>query len=414
MKEQTLQKSSFHIMTKPRGAICNLACDYCYFLKKENLYQHSTFKMSDQILEDYTKQYIQANRGNEIVFAWQGGEPTLMGIEFYQKAIAYQQKYAPPGVKISNSIQTNATLIDDEWAQFFSENDFLLGISLDGPDWIHDYYRKDKQGNQTHHHVLQGLQKIKEHHVKFNILTCVNAHNAAYPLTVYRYLRDEIEAEFIQFIPIVERKNKSGYQKGNKVTSRSVSGKAYGRFLKTIFDEWVRQDVGKTFVQLFDQTLGAYLGYPASLCVFDKTCGRALAMEHNGDLYACDHFVEPDYFLGNLQETPLIDLVLSEKQQQFGINKQDLLPKECLHCDVRFACNGGCPKNRLLPTKEAGKNLNYLCEGYHYFFSAVEEEMNLMKMFYQMGHPVEQVRHILQKKEGIYQPPTSEQRKEEE
>jgi uncharacterized protein len=365
-------------MAKPRGAICNLDCAYCFYLPKEDLYRGSSFRMSDETLESYTRQYIQNQRVPEVNFAWQGGEPTLMGLDFFRKAVAYQQKYARPGQRIENALQTNGTLLDDEWCKFFAENRFLIGISLDGPREAHDLYRKDKGGAPTFDRVLRAVKLLKNHKVDFNILTCVSASNVERPLDVYHFLRDEIGAEYIQFIPIVERENATGFQEGTALTSRSITGEQYGRFLISIFDEWVRRDVGKVFVQMFDTALGRWLGAPGGLCVFQETCGLALAMEHNGDVYSCDHFVEPRHRLGNLLETPLTELVGSEQQKQFGIDKRKSLPHYCRECPVLFACNGGCPKDRtdLTPDGEAG--LNHLCEGFKAFFIHVDEPMRLM------------------------------------
>ena len=389
--------NAFHIMTKPRGAICNLDCAYCYFLKKEALYPRSNFRMSEEVLENFTRQYIQAQRVPKVTFAWQGGEPTLMGLDFFKKAVEYQEVYAQAGMEVENAFQTNGTLLDDSWSAFFKEHHFLVGISIDGPPELHNAYRKDKGGAPTFRKVLSGLEVLKNHDVDFNILTTVHAANTDHPLEVYRFLRDELEAKFIQFIPIVERDHKKGEQKGNKLTKRSVTGKQYGQFLISIFDEWVRRDVGEIFVQIFDITLGKWLGEPVGLCIFDETCGLALALEHNGDLYSCDHYVEPQYRLGNILKTDLIRLVNSHKQRQFGINKQRTLPKFCLTCEVRFACNGGCPKNRVLHTPDGEFGLNYLCEGYRAFFNHVDEPMKIMVDLLRAGKPAMEVMDIYPK-----------------
>jgi len=383
---------SFHIMTKPRGALCNLNCVYCYFLKKEALYPRSDFFMSDELLENFTRQYIQAQQVPQVTFAWQGGEPTLMGLDFYKKAVNYQKQYVPDGVEILNTLQTNGTLLDDSWCEFLKEHHFLIGISIDGPSELHDVYRKDKGGAPTLHKVLAGLQYLKKHEVDFNILTCVHAANQYDPLSVYRFLRDELEAQFIQFIPIVERDHKRGEQRGNKITDRSVSSKKYGDFLITIFDEWVRKDVGEVFVQIFDVTLGKWLGHPVGLCVFDETCGLALALEHNGDLYSCDHFVEPRFRVGNINTSDLYELVTSHKQQQFGLNKRKALPRYCLDCEVRFVCNGGCPKNRILHTPTGEYGLNYLCQGYRAFFNHIDKPMKRMADLIRSGKPAEEIK----------------------
>lgn len=369
---------SFSIMTKPRGAICNLDCDYCYFLSKEMLYKGSRFRMALDLLEEYTRQYIEAQRVNQVTFTWQGGEPTLIGLPFFKKALELQQKYRRPEMLIQNSIQTNGTLLNDEWAAFFKENEFLVGLSLDGPGELHDAYRRDKGGHGTFDKVMKAVTLLKSHGVEFNILTTLNAANAEYPLEVYRFLRDEVGTDFIQFIPIVERANETGFQEGSQVTERSITGEQYGRFMIAVFDEWVRRDVGKVFVQLFDTALNSWLGLPSGLCVFDETCGTGLAMEHNGDIFSCDHFVEPKHKLGNLRKLPMLQMVGSEKQRQFALAKRETLPRYCLECPVRFACNGGCPKDRILTTPDGEAGLNYLCAGYRAFFIHIDRPMKLM------------------------------------
>jgi uncharacterized protein len=369
---------SFHVMTKPRGAICNLDCDYCYFLSKEMLYKGSRFRMALDLLEEYTRQYIAAQRVSQVTFTWQGGEPTLMGLPFFKKALELQQKYRRPGMLIQNSIQTNGTLLNAEWAAFFKEKEFLVGLSLDGPRELHDTYRHDKGGHGTFDKVMKAVDLLKTHGVEFNILTTINAANVEHPLEVYRFLRDEVGTDFVQFIPIVERQNKTGFQEGTQVTERSITGEEYGRFMIAVFDEWVRQDVGKVFVQLFDTALNSWLGLPSGLCVFDETCGTGLAMEHNGDIYSCDHFVEPKHKLGNLRKLPMLEMIGSEQQRQFGLAKRETLPRYCRECPVRFACNGGCPKDRILTTPDGEVGLNYLCAGYRAFFTHIDRPMKLM------------------------------------
>lgn len=372
------QPDAFHMMTKPRGAICNLDCKYCYFLSKERLYPNSDFRMSETLLEEYTRQYIEAQNVSEVTFAWQGGEPTLMGLDFYKQAVAYQQKHKKPGMRIFNAMQTNAVTLDDDWCEFFAKNDFLMGVSLDGPQHLHDAYRVDKGGAPTFDKVVRGIELLRKHGAEFNILTTVHAANADHALEIYKFLRDEIKTQFMQFIPIVERDNDTGYQEGNTVTERSVTSKQYGTFLKTIFDEWVRHDVGRTYVQIFDVALAAWTGNNPGLCIFEETCGTALAMEHNGDVYSCDHYVEPDYKLGNIIDIPLTEIVMNEKQYAFGMAKRDTLPQYCRDCEVRFVCNGGCPKNRFIQTPDGEDGLNYLCEGYKSFFTHIGEPMNVM------------------------------------
>lgn len=387
-------------MAKPRGAICNLDCDYCFYLRKEELYKGSSFRMSDETLENYTRQYIAAQRVSEVNFAWQGGEPTLMGVNFFRRAVAYQKKYTRSGMNIDNALQTNGTLLDDEWCKFFAENRFLIGISLDGPREAHDFYRRDKGGAPTFDRVLRGIRLLKKHHVDFNILTCVSAANVEQPLEVYHILRDEIGAKYIQFIPIVERENATGFQEGTALTPRSITGEQYGRFLISIFDEWVRRDVGKVFVQMFDTALGRWLGAPGGLCVFQETCGLALAMEHNGDVYSCDHFVEPRHRLGNLLEMPLTELVGSVQQKQFGIDKRESLPRYCRECPVLFACNGGCPKDRIDYTPDGEPGLNHLCSGFKTFFTHVDEPMRIMAGLLRHHRPAAEIMKIRIDKEN--------------
>jgi uncharacterized protein len=386
---------AFHVMAKPRGALCNLNCDYCFYLRKEDLYPGASFRMSDETLESYTRQYIQSQRAPEVNFAWQGGEPTLMGLDFFRKAVAKQQKYARPGMRIENALQTNGTLLDDEWCRFFAKNRYLIGISLDGPREAHDLYRKDKGGAPTFDRVLRGVELLRKHKVDFNVLTCVSAANVHQPLEVYRFLRDEIGAQFIQFIPIVERDNTTGFQEGTALTPRSISGRQYGDFLISIFDEWVHRDVGRVFVQMFDDALGRWLGAPGGLCVFQKTCGKALVMEQNGDLYSCDHFVEPRHLLGNILETPLIKLAGSTQQLKFGLNKKASLPRYCRECPVLFVCNGGCPKDRtdLTPDGEAG--LNHLCDGFKAFFIHIDQPMRMMAGLLRQCRPASEIMKLV-------------------
>ncbi len=384
-------------MTKPRGAICNLDCKYCYFLKKEALFPGSDFRMSDSVLEEYTRQYIEAQPGSEVSFAWQGGEPTLMGLEFFRKAVAYQHRYRKPGMRIVNSLQTNALLLDQEWCQFFREQRFLLGVSLDGPRALHDVYRLDKGGQPTFDRVMHGLRLLQENQVEYNILTTVHAANVDYPLAIYKFLRDEIGARFLQFIPIVERDNQHGYQEGNSITNRSVDARRYGQFLSDIFDHWVRRDVGHVFVQIFDVALAAWSGERAGLCVFEETCGNALAIEHNGAIYSCDHYVEPNHFVGNIIDIPLTDIVTSAPQRRFGQAKRDTLPQYCLDCEVRFVCNGGCPKNRIISTPTGDPGLNYLCAGYRAFFNHIDNAMRFMAaQLRQKKPPAAVMAHILE------------------
>ncbi len=364
---------AFHLLAKPTGALCNLACAYCFYLSKEKLYPGSLFRMTDEMLETYIQRLIEAHQYPEVTIAWQGGEPMLMGLDFFRRSIEYQEKYRRPGMTFLNTIQTNGTLISDEWAAFFREHNFLVGISIDGPRQRHDAFRQDKQGRPTFDRVIQGLDHLKQHGVEFNALVTIHKANADNPLDVYRFLRDELEIKFIQLIPIVERGMETG-----AVSDFSVTAGQYGRFLIAIFEEWVRRDVGETFVNMFDVALANWAGEPPSLCVFAPTCGMTLAMEHNGDLYSCDHFVSPDHFLGNIGEVPMIEMVTSPKQQKFGRDKLDLLPHYCRECRVRFACHGGCPKDRFIKTPKGEAGLNYLCKGYKTFFKHIDRPMRIM------------------------------------
>ena len=374
-------------MVKPHGAICNLGCQYCYYLRKEQLYTDGGLCMDDNMLESFTRQYIGAQEVPEVTFSWQGGEPTLMGLDFFRRAVQLQQQYQQPGLSISNTLQTNGTMLNDEWCHFFREHNFLIGISIDGPIHLHDVYRVDRGNQPTFERVVSGLELLKKHNVEFNTLTCVHTANADHPLEVYRFLRDKVQSRFMQFIPVVMRDNENGFQQGETVTEHSVDGKQYGDFLNGIFDEWVRRDIGMVFVQTFDAALASWVGQAPGVCVFNETCGTAMVLEHNGDLYSCDHFVEPDYLLGNIAETELTALVGVTKQMQFGLAKRDSLPEYCHTCQVRFACNGGCPKNRIRYTPDGESGLNYLCEGYQTFFSHVAPKMELMARELNAGRP---------------------------
>lgn len=399
----THQPSAFHLMVKPRGAICNLDCEYCYFLSKERLYPNSDFRMSETLLEEYTRQYIAAQHVPEVTFSWQGGEPTLMGLDFFRQVVEYQQKHRKPGMRVFNALQTNGVTLDDEWCAYFKQHDFLIGISLDGPQPFHDSYRVDKGGKPTFERVLRGIRLLQAHGVEFNILTTVHAANANHPLEVYRFLRDQVGAQFMQFIPIIERQNDTGYQEGDVVTARSVTATAYGSFLNTIFDEWVRRDVGRVFVQMFDVALAAWAGDRPGLCVFEETCGTALAMEHNGDVYSCDHFVEPKHYLGNITTIPLSEIIVTEQQFKFGQAKRDALPRYCRECPVRFACNGGCPKDRLDITPDGEPGLNYLCAGYKAFFTHIDEPMRFMANELRYRRPPTNVMRFIAEKDAALQ-----------
>jgi uncharacterized protein len=391
------QPAGFNIMLKPGGPVCNLSCDHCYYLSKEDLFPESTFRMSDELLDSFTKQYIEAQHVPEITFVWQGGEPTLLGLDYYRRALALQKKYSRPGVTIKNSLQTNGTFINEEWAVFFKENEFLVGISIDGPEDIHDRYRKDKAGKGSFDRAIRGLRFLQEYEVDFNILTCVSVNNADRGLEVYRFFRDDLKAEFLQFIPIVERDNQTGFQEGGTLTQRSITAKQYATFLLDIFDEWVRHDVGMMYVQIFDATLASWAGERPGLCIFEPTCGLGLVLEHNGDLFSCDHFVEPAHCVGNLTNNTLTELVYSEKQHEFGMAKRQSLTQFCLVCDWLFACHGGCPKNRIRKSPQGEDGQNYLCPAYKEFFAYVDKPMRIMaNLLRQQKAPAEIMRMVAQ------------------
>jgi serine-type anaerobic sulfatase-maturating enzyme len=386
--------SAFHLLAKPTGAVCNLDCSYCFFLSKEMLYPGSRFRMADELLDTYLRQLIEAHAGvPEVTIAWQGGEPTLMGLDFFRRSVELTERHLSPGQRAVITIQTNGTLLDEEWCEFFSENNVLVGISIDGPREIHDAYRVNKGGKGSFDDVMRGLGRLRAAGVDWNALTTVHAMNGDRGREIYLFLRDECDAKFIQFIPIIERATKETQdgaprtswrdrplyvQAGSYVTNRTVTAKQYGRFLIDVFEEWVRRDVGEVYVQMFDVALANWVGEPPSLCVHSETCGSALALEHTGDLYSCDHFVEPRYKLGNIKEHHMLTLVSSQQQVQFGLDKRDTLPQYCLDCDVRFACHGGCPKDRFIETPAGDPGLNFLCAGFKDFFHHVDRPMRIM------------------------------------
>ena len=388
---------AFHLMAKPTGAVCNLDCTYCFFLSKEMLYPGSRFRMADDLLELYIRQLIGAHAGSpEVVVAWQGGEPTMMGLDFFRRAAGLAEAIKRPGQRVVHTIQTNGTLLDDRWAQFFAEHGFLVGLSIDGPRGVHDTYRVDKGGKGSFGRVMNGLAALRRHGVQWNALTTVHAANQDRGREVYRFLREECGARYLQFIPVIERATgetlpiaNAGWgrsvrdrplyvQEGSLVTRRSVSPEGYGRFLIEVFEDWVRRDVGEVYVQMFDVALANWYGEPPGLCVHSETCGLALALEHNGDLYSCDHFVEPGSRLGNIRETNMLELIASPPQQAFGLAKRDTLPRHCRKCDVRFACHGGCPKDRFAHTPDGEPGLHYLCPSYKAFFGHIRPAMQTM------------------------------------
>jgi len=420
-----LGRQPIHVMSKPTGAVCNLDCEYCFFLSKEQLYPDSTFRMTAEVHEAYLEQLFAAHPdGAEVNVSYQGGEPTMMGLEFFARSVELANGFARPGQQVLHTIQTNGTLLDDKWGAFLAEHKFLVGLSIDGPRAMHDAYRVDKGGKPTFDRVLRGGDVLRRHGVDWNALTTVNSANADHGLAVYRFLRDELGADFMQFIPIVERMTPemlpmadAGWgvraperplyrQHGSAVTHRSVTGEQYGQFLIEVFEEWARHDVGDIFVQMFDTSLAHWMGMDqVGMCVHARTCGTALALEHNGDLYSCDHYVEPDYLLGNIGGGKrILELVNSPAQQAFGNAKLDTLPQYCLDCDVRFACNGGCPKDRFAVTPDGEPGLHYLCAGYKSFFHHVDAPMRFMAGRLRAGHDATALRDWYTKDDATREP----------
>lgn len=376
-----------YVMLKPAGAHCNLACKYCYYLEKNNLYPAShRHLMTDEMLEQFTREYIEAQTMPQVLFTWHGGEPLMRSFDFYKKAMALQKKYAH-GKQIDNVIQTNGTLLTDEWCEFFAQNHWLVGISIDGPQKYHDHYRVTPAGKPSWEKVMQGIQLLKKHRVEWNAMAVINAYNAEHPLEFYHFFRDN-GCQYLQFTPIVERltEHKDGRtlasladEKEFPLTDASVTPEQWGNFLCTIFNDWVRHDVGKTFVEIFDCTLANWMGVLPGICAYSKECGHAGIMEHNGDVYSCDHFVFPEYKLGNIKDQSLIDMLYGEQQQEFSRLKHTSLPRQCKECDMEFACHGECPKNRFEKDKFGEPGLNYLCKGYYQYYSHVAPYMDFMK-----------------------------------
>jgi serine-type anaerobic sulfatase-maturating enzyme len=403
---------AFHLLAKPTGATCNLDCKYCFFLSKETLYPNERTRMSDEMLELYIQQRLAQHDAPEVNIAWQGGEPTIMGLDFFKRSIELVTKYRKPGQKIQHTIQTNGLLLDDNWCTFLKEHNFLVGLSIDGPQKMHDAYRVDKRGGGSFDLVMRAWELLRRRNVDCNVLCTVHTANADHPLEVYRFFRDHMQAGYIQFIPIVERATEEllpvankGWgdrpggerplyrQCGSLVTDRSVRAEQFGHFLCAIFDEWVKHDVGKVFVQTFDVALGSWVGQH-SLCIFSPACGDALALEHNGDVYSCDHYVEPDYLLGNIKNTHMLDLVASDKQREFGQHKYDSLPRYCLDCEVLFACYGECPRNRFILTPDGEPGLNYLCAGYKQFFKHIDPSMRVIADLIRQGRYADEIMQI--------------------
>jgi uncharacterized protein len=415
----------FHLLAKPSGSTCNIDCTYCFFLSKEALYPNDKQRMSDATLETYVRQLLESHRTPQITVAWQGGEPTLMGLDFFTRAVELVEQYRRPGQTVQHTFQTNGILLDDEWCAFFKQHNVLVGLSVDGPRELHDTYRRDRGGRGTFDRVMQGWRHLRRHGVEFNILCTVNAANQAHGRAVYQFFRDELGATWIQFIPIVERatdetigianlgwgdrpgsKRLLYTQSGNRVTERSVGGEQYGRFLVDVFEEWVRRDIGQVYVQLFDVTLEAYFGRHL-LCIHAPTCGYGPALESNGDLYTCDHFVEPRFLLGNINKTHMLTLVSSPEMRQFGDNKRDTLTAQCRTCEVRPLCNGGCPKDRFALSRDGEPGHNYLCAGLELFFRHTAPAMRAMaQLIQQRRYPAELMTVVAgeDEKRGPYQP----------
>ena len=393
-----------YVMLKPAGAHCNLACKYCYYLEKNKLYPTAQrHLMSDEMLEQFTREYIEAQTMNQVLFTWHGGEPLLRSIDFYRKALSLQQKYAG-GRRIDNVIQTNGTLLTDEWCEFFAQNHWLVGISIDGPQPDHDHYRLTAAGKPSWKKVMQGIKLLKKHGVEWNAMAVVNAYNANHPLEFYRFFKEN-GCQFLQFTPIVERLTR--HEDGRTLASladkdeislseASVAPEQWGYFLCAIFDEWVRKDVGKIFVEIFDCTLANWMGISPGICAYSKECGHAGVMEHNGDVYSCDHFVFPEYKLGNIRDHSLIDILYGEQQQEFSRLKHSSLPRQCKECDMEFACHGECPKNRFMKDKYGDSGLNYLCPGYYHYYQHVAPYMDYMKQELMSQRPPSNIMKVVQ------------------
>ncbi len=392
-----------YVMLKPTGAHCNLACKYCYYLEKNKLYPTvQRHLMSDEMLEQFTREYIEAQTMNQVLFTWHGGEPLLRSIDFYRKALSLQQKYAG-GRRIDNVIQTNGTLLTDEWCEFFAQNHWLVGISIDGPQPYHDHYRLTAAGKPSWQKVMQGIKLLKKHGVEWNAMAVVNAYNVNHPLEFYRFFKEN-GCQFLQFTPIVERLTR--HEDGRTLASladkneiplseASVTPEQWGYFLCAIFDEWVRKDVGKIFVEIFDCTLANWMGISPGICAYSKECGHAGVMEHNGDVYSCDHFVFPEYKLGNIRDHSLIDMLYGEQQQEFSRLKHSSLPRQCKECDMEFACHGECPKNRFMKDKYGDSGLNYLCPGYYHYYQHVAPYMDYMKQELMAQRPPSNIMKVL-------------------
>lgn len=381
--------SDFHCMAKPAGPKCNLNCSYCFYKEKKHFYPHSTFSMSNTVMKQYIKQVLNS-RSRKATISWQGGEPLLMGLDFFKSTIEHEKSQNKAGISIQNTIQTNGTLIDEAWSQFFHDNGFLVGISLDGPRNCHNAFRKDKKNNSVFDRIVKSVKLLQRFNVEFNILCTVNSFNSQFPLDVYHFFRDELKVSYLQFIPIVEIDKIHSSLNNIRVTNESVSGRQYGNFLISIFDEWAKTDIGQVFIQLFDAVLASYVYGVSSVCTFQPCCGTNLVLEHNGDLYSCDHFVEEEYYLGNLKESSLVNLARAPKQIEFGLKKSKDLQAHCLNCEFLFTCYGECPKNRIAVTPD-GHKINWLCDGLKLFFSHTKEKMQQMANFIKQGKSADKI-----------------------
>lgn len=401
---------AFHVMLKPVGPACNLNCTYCYYLEKKQLFGGQTnYRLNEDLLSRFIKQYIEAHNLPVVSFTWQGGEPTMLGVDYFRKAVEIQKQFAG-GKKIENSLQTNGMFLTDEFCRFFKEHNFLAGISIDGPERLHNRFRKDRNGQPTWKKVMQGIDLLKKHRVEFNTLSVVNSFNAEFPLEIYEFLK-KAGSGFMQFLPVVERQAELPDQTDLKLVHHEYGGNAaltpwsvqpgqYGRFLKTIFDHWVRNDVGKYYVQIFDVTLANWVGVMPGLCVFSEKCGTAAVMEHDGSLFCCDHFVYDDHRLGNIAEISLQQMISSTRLNLFGQAKKSTLPKYCQNCEVRFACHGACPKHRFLKTPGGEAGLNYLCSDYKDFFTHVKPYMDFMGNELKAQRPPANIMHQIRLSEN--------------
>jgi len=413
MNNQNDESKAFHIMAKPAGPECNLQCGYCFYLEKEAILPAcSRYRMSDEVLEAYIEKYLGTQKGPEVPFVWQGGEPTLAGLDFFRKAVRLQKKHARSGKRITNALQTNGVLLNEEWVRFLAKHNFMVGISLDGPREIHDRYRVDRGGKPTFDRVMRGVKLLQKHEVEFNVLACVSRESCSRAGEIYSFFKEQ-NIDFIQFTPLVERlpdtpagdlglhfalppelKEK---EEQIEVTPFSVEPEAYGNFLIEVFEEWIRHDVGSVFVMNFESALASWMNLAPASCVFAKQCGRSLVMEHNGDLYSCDHYVYPEYRLGNILTDNPAELVESPCQREFGSCKETMLPEECRNCEVLFACRGECPKHRFSSTWNGEAGVNYLCAGYRKYYRHIHRYMKGMVQLVNAGLPADRIMEAIER-----------------